>query len=180
MAWTYERGAAAGSHDADAAAVDAAAAAAEAACQDGSGSSYICPSRWDSLPASSDRRRGLDYDLASDVACEVEVGSGTAAMTLTSTSELVGWTVRQRWGAFDETCRPPPIMMMTNRCNVAYEMRKMSARETYMAHRKYFDGSPGEEGSIDDVSVAHDGNIGSGRVFRYPGGTRIPRSPLKI
>ncbi len=49
-----------------------------------------------------------------------------------------------------------------------------------MAHRKYFDGSLGEEGSIDDVSVAHDGNNGSERVFRYRGGTRIPRSPSKI
>jgi hypothetical protein len=59
MAWTYKRGAAAGSHDADAAAVDtaavdAAAEAAEAACQDGSGSVYIRPSRWDSLPPSFD------------------------------------------------------------------------------------------------------------------------------
>jgi hypothetical protein len=59
MAWTYERGAAAGLHDADAAAVDAAAvdttaAAAEAACQDGSSSLYIRPSRWDSLPPSFD------------------------------------------------------------------------------------------------------------------------------
>ncbi len=65
MALTYERGAAAGSHDADAAAmdaaaVDAAAAAAEAACQDGSGSLYIHPSQWDSPPSSFDRRRGLD------------------------------------------------------------------------------------------------------------------------
>jgi hypothetical protein len=59
-------------------------------------------------------------------------------------------------------------------------MRKMSARERCMAHRKYFDGSLGEEGSIDDVSVAHDGNNGSERVFRYRGGTRIPRSPSKI
>jgi hypothetical protein len=136
--------------------------------------------RWDSLPALFDHRRGLDYDLASNVACEVEVGGATAAMMLTLTSELVGWTVCQQWGAFDETCRPPLIMMMMNWCNVAYEMRKMSARETYMAHRKYFDGSPGKEGSIDNVSVTHDGNIGSGRVFRYRGGTRIPQSPSKI
>jgi hypothetical protein len=59
-------------------------------------------------------------------------------------------------------------------------IRKMSAREMYMAHRKYFDDSPGKEGSINNVSIAHDGNIGSGRVFRYRGGTRIPQSPFKI
>jgi hypothetical protein len=118
MAWTYKGGAAAGSHDADTAAVDAAAAATKAACQDGLGLSYIRPLQWDSLPASFDCRRGLDYDLASD---EVEVGGVTAATTLASKLELVGWTVRQWWGAFDGTCRPPPIVMMTNRCNVAQE-----------------------------------------------------------
>jgi hypothetical protein len=124
MAWTYERGAAAGSHDADAAAVDpaavdAATAAAEAARQDGSGLLYIRPSRWDSPPSSFDRQRGLGYDLAYNVAGEVEVGGATAATTLTSKLELVGWMVRQRWGAFNTTCPPPPIMMMTSRCNVA-------------------------------------------------------------
>ncbi len=56
----------------------------------------------------------------------------------------------------------------------------MNARETYMAHRKYLDGCPGKEGSIDNVSVVHDGNNGSGRVFRYRGGTRMPQSSSQI
>jgi hypothetical protein len=34
-----------------------------------------------------------------------------------------------------------------------------------MAYKKYFDGSPGKEDSIDDISIKHDGNNGYGSVF---------------
>ncbi|KAL3811362.1 hypothetical protein ACHAXA_000778 [Cyclostephanos tholiformis] len=44
-------------------------------------------------------------------------------------------------------------------------MRKLNARETYMAHRKYFDGIPSDDGGTDNLSVARDVNDRCGRVF---------------
>ena len=145
-----EEGAEVVSHDANAA------AAAEAAWEVGSRSSSIRSSQREDPPAPFDRR-GWDYD----VGVIGDVTDGPALM------EGFRWDGRNARVA--RTDRDSPSSSSDYDGNESMQrqerMRTMSARETYMAHKEYFDGLPGEEGSVDDISVAHDGNSGSGRVF---------------
>ena len=150
-----EEGAEAVSHDANAAAA-AAAAAAVAAWEVGSRSSSIRSSRREDPPAPFDRR-GWDYD----VGVIGDVTDGPALM------EGFRWDGRNARVA--RTDRDSPSSSSDYDGDESMQrrerMRTMSARKTYMAHKEYFDGLPGEEGSVDDFFVAHDGNSGSGRVF---------------
>jgi hypothetical protein len=140
-------------HDADAVAVEAAAVAAELAWEDGSSSSSNNPSRLEGYPASFDRRGGWGHDFVVDDACGGEFDDKTGGD--------VEVDVRDR--GVDGSL-PASSATSFESVQRLVEMRRLSARETYMAHRKYFDGSTSYDCNIDDISVARDGNDGDERI----------------
>ena len=148
-----EEGAEAVSHDANAA---AAAAAAEAAWEVGGSRSSSSSSRWEDPPAPFDRH-GWDY------------GVGVIDDATDGPAPMEGFRWDGRNARVARTDRDSPSSSSDYDGDESTQrrerMRSMSARETYMAHKEYFDGRPGEEGSVDDISVAHDVNSGSGRIF---------------
>jgi hypothetical protein len=133
--------------------------AAELAWKDGSSSSSIPPSRLEGVPASFDHRGGWDRDFVVDDACGDEFDDSA---TVGEVEVDVG--ARGADGSI-------PASSATSFCNNGdesvqrlVEMRRLSARETYMAHRKYFDGSASEDSYIVDISVAGGGNDRCKRV----------------
>ncbi|KAL3776834.1 hypothetical protein ACHAW5_005134 [Stephanodiscus triporus] len=163
---THEWEAVAESYD-----VDAAAAAAEAAWDDGSRSSPFSSSRWENPPAPLVSRRSWGYDAGSDIAdiitcVEVDVEAcGMEALVPVETFRRDGQNERALRSTHDSSLASFDYDGDESVLRRHVGLGKMSARETYMAYKKYFDGSPGKEGSINDISIKHNGNDGYGRVF---------------